>query len=314
MTTYFIRRLLLLVPTLVLVTVMSFALMRIVPGDVITAKVGSSGNPESLDVIRHELGLDAPAHIQYFRFMGSLLTGNAPQSLWSSKSVATAFVDAIPVTMELAILAILMSILIAVPVGILSAIMQDHPVDYIARVGVVLGISMPDFWIATVLIVVLSKYMGYLPPLEYVAINRDPVTNLSQFALPAAILGYRLSAVSARMIRSAMIEVIRQDYIRTARAKGLNGYVILTRHAMKNAFIPVITIWGNQVAVVLSGTVILESIFSLPGVGQTTFTAIQQRDYTQIQFNVLIMATIVVFVNMFVDVVYGWFDPRIRYA
>jgi peptide/nickel transport system permease protein len=172
---------------------------------------------------------------------------------------------------------------------------------------------VPDFWIATALIVYLSLYFGYLPPLGYVSFWEDPLRNLSQFYLPALILGYRLSATTTRMIRSTMLEVLRQDYIRTAWAKGLRERAVISRHAMKNALIPVITIWGGQTAIIFGGTVILESIFSLPGVGQMSLTAIQQRDYTQIQFNVLMLASIIVFIHLLVDLSYGWLDPRIRY-
>jgi peptide/nickel transport system permease protein len=310
---YIIRRVLLAVPTLLLVTLGSFALIRLVPGDVVVAKVGDSGNHADLDKVRHELGLDAPFHIQYFRFIGGVLTGDPPKSLWTSRSVAGEFFERLPTSMELGVIAMAISVLVAVPAGVISAVRQDRAIDYIARVGAILGTSMPDFWIATALVVFLSLNFGYLPPLGYVSLREDPIRNLSQLYLPAIILGYRLSATTTRMVRSTMLEVLRQDYIRTAWAKGLRERSVVSRHAMKNTLIPVITIWGSQISIIFGGTVILESIFSLPGVGQMSLTAIQQRDYTQIQFNVLMMASIIVLINLLVDLTYGWLDPRIRY-
>ncbi len=314
MQAYIIRRLLLSLPTLVLVTVGSFALIRLVPGDVVVAKVAGSGNTANLDQIRHDLGLDKPFYTQYGHFIGGILTGRPAKSLWSSKSVAREFFHALPISLELGLLAMAFSITIAIPAGVISAIRRDRPIDYVARVFTVLGTSIPDFWVATVLVVYLSLYFGYLPPLGYVAFRDDPLKNLSQFYLPVLILGYRLSSITARMVRSAMLEVLYQDYIRTAWAKGLRERIVILRHALKNALIPVITIWGSQAAIIFGGTVILESIFSLPGVGQQSLTAIQQRDYTQIQFNVLMVAGIVVVINLWVDLMYGWLDPRIRYA
>lgn len=313
MHTYIIRRLLLSLPTLFLVTVGSFALIRLVPGDVVLAKVGESGNLANLDKVRHELGLDAPFYVQYFRFIGGVLTGDPGDSLYSTRPVTGEFLSALPISLELGVLAMVTSVLIAIPAGIVSAIRQDRPIDYVARVLAVLGTSMPDFWIATVLVVFLSLYFDYLPPLGYVSIFDDPIKNLSQLYLPALILGYRLSATTTRMVRSTMLEVLRQDYIRTAWAKGLRERAVISRHAIKNALIPVITIWGSQMAIIFGGTVILETIFALPGVGRVTLTAIQQRDYTQIQFNVLMLASIIVFINLVIDMAYGWLDPRIRY-
>ncbi len=310
---YLIRRILLALPTLILVTVGSFALIRLVPGDVVIAKVGESGSHADLDKVRHDLGLDAPFHVQYFRFVRGILTGKPPKSLWSSRSVAREFFDRLPTSLELGLIAMAISVAIAIPAGIASAVRQDRLIDYVARVGAILGTSVPDFWIATALVVYLSLYFGYLPPLGYVSFREDPIKNLSQLYLPAIILGYRLAATTTRMIRSTMLDVLRQDYIRTAWAKGLRERAVINRHAVKNMLIPVVTIWGSQLAIVFGGTVILESIFSLPGVGQMSLTAIQQRDYTQIQFNVLVLATIIVMLNLFVDLTYGWLDPRIRY-
>ncbi|MFN8557040.1 MAG: ABC transporter permease [Dehalococcoidia bacterium] len=310
---YIIRRLLLSIPTLVLVTIGSFALIRLVPGDVVLAKVGESGNTANLDKIRAELGLDQPFLVQYFRFVGGVLKGDPGNSLWSTKPVTSEFLDALPVSLELGILAMITSVIIAIPTGIVSAIRQDKIIDYVARLFAIIGTSIPDYWLATVCVVYFALWFGYLPPLGFVGPFQDPTKNLSQIYLPGLILGYRLAATTTRMVRSQMLEVLRQDYIRTAWAKGLRERSVIASHAMKNSLIPVVTIWGTQISVIFGGTVILESIFALPGVGRLTFTAIQQRDYTQIQFNVLALASIIVLVNLAVDLAYGWLDPRIRY-
>jgi peptide/nickel transport system permease protein len=315
MYTYIIRRLLLSLPTLILVTLGAFFLIRLVPGDVLIAKIGASGNLDvgDLSKARHELGLDAPAYVQYFRFLRGVVTGSPGHSLYDSKPVAGKFLEALPISMELGLLAMVISVVIAVPAGVISAVRQDRPLDYVFRLFAILGTSLPDFWIAIILVVYLSLWFGYLPQLGYVSFFHDPLTNLGQFYLPALVLGYRLSAYTTRMMRSTMLEVINQDYIRTAWAKGLKERAVITRHAMKNALIPVVTIWGSQAAIIFGGTVILEVIFALPGVGRLTFTAIEQRDYTGIQFYVLMIASIIVFINLAVDLLYGWLDPRIRY-
>jgi len=219
----------------------------------------------------------------------------------------------IPVSAELAALAIVLALVIAIPVGVISAIRQDTFLDYIGRLVAISGLSLPDFWLGTVMLMMLSLWFRWLPPIGYVPFFTNPLANLQQFVFPALILGFRLSATSMRMTRSTMLEVLRQDYIRTAWSKGLRERVVIYRHALKNAMIPVITIIGTQFSVLLGGTVIMETIFVLPGVGRLTLDSIFNRDYTQLQGNVLFLAMVMVTANLVVDLSYAWFDPRIRY-
>jgi peptide/nickel transport system permease protein len=311
---YIVQRLLLAIPTIILVSLIAASLIRLVPGDVVLAKVAESGNTQNIDVLRAELGLDVPFPQQYVEFMWGLVTLNPGDSLYTTQPVAGEFWDAFPVTLELGFLAIVLSVVIAIPLGAVSAMRPDSWVDHGARMFAVFGLAVPDFWIATVLVVYLSLYLGYLPPLGYAEFYEDPLRNLSQVYLPVLILGYRLAGISIRMMRSTMLDVLGQDYIRTARSKGLAERVVVIRHALKNAMIPVLTIVGTQVGFIIGGSVILETIFGLPGVGRLTFSAIQQRDYTQVQFNVVMLGTFLVLTNLAVDLVYGWLDPRIRYG
>lgn len=242
------------------------------------------------------------------------MTGNPEKSLYTRKPVQKEFARALPVTVELGLLAIIISVVIAIPLGVLSAVRADTWVDHVARLFAITGLATPDFWLATVLVVYMALWLDYLPPAGFDSILRSPITNLNQLALPSLILGYRLAGITIRMMRSTMLDVMNQDYVRTARAKGLTELTVLSRHAMRNAMIPVTTIIGVQVSFILGGSVILEAIFGLPGVGLLTFTAIQQRDYTQIQFNVVVLASMLVLTNLLVDLLYGFLDPRIRYG
>jgi peptide/nickel transport system permease protein len=313
-TAYIARRLLLAIPTLLLSSLLVFLLIHLVPGDVIVAKLGEAGlvKPEAIEAARQELGLDKPVYVQYLDWLWGIVRLDPGNSLWSRLPALDLLLKAVPVSVELAFLAMLVSIVLAIPLGVISAVKQDSAIDHVVRVVSVAGVAMPDFWIAIVVIVFLSKQFGYLPPVFYKSFTEDPLTNLSQMMIPALILGYRLAAGTMRMTRSAMLETLRQDYIRTARAKGLRGKTIIMRHALKNAMIPTITIMGTQFGFLIGGTVIMESIFALPGVGQLTLVSIQRRDYIQIQLNVLFIAALLTVLNLIVDVAYGWFDPRLR--
>lgn len=314
MRNYIIQRLFLAIPTIILVSVIAAGLIRLVPGDVVLAKIAESGNTENIELIRAELGLDVSFPEQYVKFMWGLVTGNPGNSLYTTRPVSGEFFDALPVTAELGLLAIVLSIVIAIPLGALSALRPDSLIDHASRLFAILGLAIPDFWLATVLVVYLSLYLGYLPPLGYEEFYENPVKNLSQVYLPVLILGYRLAGISIRMMRSTMLDVLSQDYIRTARAKGLAERAVVVKHALKNALIPVVTIIGTQVGFILGGSVILEVIFGLPGVGRLTLNAIQQRDYTQVQFNVVMLGSFLVFTNLAIDLIYGLLDPRIRYG
>jgi peptide/nickel transport system permease protein len=313
---YIMRRLLLTVPILALVAVITFTLLRLVPGDVLMAQIGEGGNysPERLDAMRKSMGLDDPLIVQLGRWGADLARGDFGQSLLTSQPTLDAFARASRVTIELGILSIIIGLVIAIPLGVASAAKQDTPVDWLARVVATIGVSAPDFWVGTAFIVFAGLWWHYSAPFGFISPFSDPVGNLQQMAVPALILGFRQSAVTMRLVRATMLEVLRQDYVRTAHAKGLNSYRVMASHALRNALIPVVTVVGSQIGFLLGGTVIVESLFSLPGVGQLTFNAIQQRDYAQVQTNMLLLGTTVVLANLITDLSYGILDPRIRYS
>jgi peptide/nickel transport system permease protein len=314
MQTYLMRRLLTGVFVLWGISVLVFSMVRLIPGDVVTAIMAESGtaDPEEAARLRHELGLDQPAAEQYVRWLGDVVRGDLGNSLWSGQSIAAQFSDTLPVTIQLALMAMILALLIAVPVGVLSAIRQDTALDYGARVFAIFGVSIPDFLLGSLLLTWLVTTFGWAPRIVYVPPWEDPVGNLTQFLLPAAVLGYRFSATSMRMMRSALLEVLRDDYIRTAWAKGLRERVVVMRHALKNAFIPVITIIGMQTGYLLAGSVVVETVFNLPGMGQLLVQGIHVRDYTQVQASVLFIGAVMVLMNLLVDISYAWFDPRVR--
>jgi peptide/nickel transport system permease protein len=270
--------------------------------------------PENLEKARQELGLDRPFLRQYYTWISGVLRGDLGYSLTSRRPVLQELLKRISLTSHLAIMSLVIALLIALPVGVLSAVRQDTAADYIGRLFAILGLSLPDFWLATVVITFLAIWFQWIPPIGFAPVWVDPARNLSQLLLPALIIGARLAAVSMRMTRSSLLEVLRQDYIRTAWAKGLRQRVVIMKHAFKNAFIPVITIVGQQFSVLLGGTVIVEFIFLQPGVGSLMLDAVVLRDYTLIQGAVMFFAAVTVVMNLLVDLSYAWLDPRIRYS
>jgi len=312
---YVLRRLLLVLPVLVLSSLVVFGLMRVMPGDALTALMAESGNvsERELQKLRKDLGLDRPYHEQYILWIWQMVTFNPGYSIFTGDAISVSLKKAIPVTIELAALALAFGLLIAIPVGVLSATRQDQPTDYIGRLVAISGLSFPDFWLATLVITFAAIWFGWIPPLGYTSVWESPWRNIQQFLLPAAILGFRLSAATMRMTRSTLLEVLREDYVRTAWAKGLDERLIVYKHALKNALIPVITIVGGQLGGLLAGTVIIETIFALPGLGRLTVEAIMFRDYPVVQTNVMLAATVLVTINLLVDLTYAWLDPRIRY-
>jgi len=313
---YITRRLLLAIPTLVLVSLGVFSLLRLIPGDTVMALIADAGMvpKENLDAVRHQLGLDAPFAVQYVHWIGGILTGDFGSSLITKKPVLGELAHALPVTLELALLSLGVSLSVALPLGVISAMNHNSPIDHVARFLSVIGIAVPDFWLGTLVILGLSLWLHYLPPTGFVSLFADPARNLEQVWIPVVIIGVRLSAITTRMTRSMMLDVLHQDFIRTAIAKGVTYRRMLIRHALKNALIPVVTVVGNQFAALMAGALVMETLFSLPGVGQLTFTSIQRRDYAQIQGNVMALASLVVLINLSVDVLYAWLDPRIRYT
>jgi peptide/nickel transport system permease protein len=313
---YVIRRLLLSVPVLLLSSLIVFGLMRVMPGDALTALMGESGNvgAKDLERLRKDLGLDRAYHEQYAIWVWQMVSLNPGYSIFTNEPIPVALKKAIPVTLELATLAIILGLTIAIPVGVLSATRQDTAPDYVGRVVAVSGLSMPEFWLGTLVITFAAIWFNWIPPIGYVSLWDSPWRNLQQFLIPAAILGFRLSAATMRMTRSTVLEVLREDYVRTAWAKGLAGKIVVYKHALKNALIPVVTIVGGQLGTLLAGTVVIETIFALPGMGRLTVEAILYRDYPIVQTNVMLVAATLVTLNLIVDLTYAWLDPRIRYA
>ncbi len=312
---YILRRLFLAVPVLVLSSLIVFSLMRVMPGDALTALMGESGNvgPKELAKLRGDLGLDRPYYQQYLIWTWSMVSFNPGYSIFTNEPIGVALKKSIPVTIELAVLAMILGLVIAIPIGVLSATRQDSRADYAGRLMAISGLSMPDFWLGTLVITFAAIWFSWIPKIGYVSFWESPWQNLQQFLLPAAVLGFRLSAATMRMTRSTVLEVLREDYVRTAWAKGLGERIIVYKHALKNALIPVITLVGGQLGTLLAGTVIVETIFALPGMGRLTVEAIFFRDYPVVQTNVMLIAAALVTLNLVVDLTYAWLDPRIRY-
>ena len=312
---YIIRRLLLAIPVLFLTSLIVFGLMRVMPGDALTALMAESGNvsERELQKLRKDLGLDLPYHEQYLIWLWQMVSLNPGDSIFTGEPIPEALKKSLPVTLELALLAMILGLVIAIPIGVLSATRQDKPSDYVGRLVAVSGLSLPDFWLGTLVITFAAIWFGWIPPLGYTSFWESPWTNLQQFLLPAGVLGFRLSAATMRMTRSTLLEVLREDYVRTAWAKGLGERMIIYKHALKNALIPVVTIVGGQLGTLLAGTVIVETIFALPGMGRLTGEAILFRDYPIVQTNVMLVAGTLVALNLLVDLTYAWLDPRIRY-
>jgi peptide/nickel transport system permease protein len=309
------RRLLQGLLVLWLVSLLIFSLVRILPGDAVIMQLDQAAapTPEVLAHARQQLGLDRPFLEQYRTWIAGAVQGDLGRSLITRRPVTQELLRRINLTSHLAVMSVIVALLIALPVGVLSAVRQDTASDYVGRLFAVLGLSLPDFWLATVVITFLAIWFQWIPPIGFAPIWDDPVRCLSQLGIPALIIGARLAAVSMRMTRSSLLEVLRQDYIRTARAKGARERAVIVQHALKNAFIPVITVVGQQFSVLLGGTVIVEFIFLQPGVGSLMLDAVLLRDYTLIQGAVLFFAAVIVVANLLVDLSYAWLDPRIRY-
>ena len=316
---YVAKRLLLVFPTIILVTLIVFVIMRLMPGDpallILTGHSGvSQFTRDELQDLRHELGTDRPIYVQYATWMGGILRGDFGESMFYETPVTDDLKARIPVTLQLAFMAIVIAVLIAVPLGVLSAVKQDTAIDYVARIFTITGVAIPTFVSGILVVFFLVLVFGWLPPLGYATLWKDPLKNLQQMIFPALALGLYDTSFIARVTRSAMLEVLRDDYVRTARSKGLTEFVVIARHALKNALLPVITISGWQLGRLIAGTVIIEIIFLLPGVGRLLVDSIFQRDFTMIQAVIILTATLVLLLNLLIDLVYAFLDPRIRYA
>ena len=317
MRTYLAKRLLLIVPTLFGVAAVVFLIMRVIPGDVTLLILGGDQvgriDPQQLAAMRHQLGLDQPLAVQFGHWLWGVLRLDFGTSLWTGQPVIEEVLIRLPLSLEVAILATIVSVLLAIPLGMLAAVRQDTWVDYVIRVVSIGGQAIPSFWVGILVILFLVIYFGWGPPLEFTPPWVDPWANFQQLVWPVLTVGYRYAAVTTRMTRSTVLEVLREDYIRTAWAKGLRERVVVIRHALKNAMLPVIALVGTEFAFLIGGLVVTETVFTLNGVGRFVVDAVAHRDYPVVQALVFLIALCFVVVNLLIDLTYAWFDPRIRY-
>src|SRR3989304_2108588 len=314
---YILRRFLLMIPTLLGVAVLVFFLLRVAPGDIVELKyagVGAFVSQEALDMERAQLGLDKPLWKQLIDWIWGIVRLDFGTSMWTGRPITYEIAIRLQLSLQLAIMATIVAVLLSIPLGTIAALRQDTWVDYVVRVFSIAGLAMPSFWLAILIILGFLIFFRWLPPMFFTPIWVDPWANLSQLIWPALAVGYRYSAVATRMTRSSMLEVLREDYVRTARAKGLWEQVVVVRHAMKNAMLPVITVLGLEFAFLIGGLVVTEQVFNLNGLGMLFVESIARRDYTMTQALVLLTGFTFIFVNFLVDLLYAWFDPRIRYG
>ena len=319
MRAYIVRRLLLILPTLFILSILVFLSVRFIPGDVVDVMIGRMEmlSPGSIDreSVERRLGLDLPVWVQYGRWLGDIfLHGSLGESLMGRGAVEQKIIDRLPVTIELGLMAILIGLVIALPVGIYSAMRQDTAADYVGRSIAIIGLATPNFWLGIMVMIYPAIWWGWSPPLELVSFTEDPLGNLWGFFIPSLILGTASAAATMRMTRTMMLEVLRQDYIRTAWSKGLKERAVVMRHAVKNALIPVVTLIGLQLPILVGGAVIMENIFNLPGLGRLLLNALNNRDYPMVSGINLVFATGVVGINLIIDLIYPFLDPRVRYS
>ena len=317
MTTYVIRRLLLAVPTLFILTVLVFMLVRFLPGNIIDLMEAD------LDALDWEIdregflrlmGLDVPFYVQYARWMGGMfLHGTLGDSLFAGHTVEEKIIASLPVTVQLGAMSFVLAQLIALPVGIYSAIRQDTPADYVARTIAIIGMATPNFWLALMVMIYPTIWWGWAPPIEYIPFTENPLGSIGMLIIPSVIVGTAMSAGTMRLTRTMMLEVLRQDYVRTARSKGLKERVVIYRHSVKNALIPIVTVVGGQLPILIGGSVIIENIFVLPGLGRLFVDALAQRDYPMVSGINLFFGTVILLNNLFIDLLYPYVDPRVRY-
>jgi peptide/nickel transport system permease protein len=317
MQAYVIRRVLALVPTLIFASLIVFITVRMIPGDVIDLMLSTNdigADKKSREQLEEALGLNQPVYIQYFRWLGAiLLDGSLGKSLWQNTSVMEDILHRLPLTFELGLMALIVALIVGIPIGVYSAVSQDTIGDYVTRSFAILALALPGFWVGTLVMVFPAIWWGWSPDVKLTPFTENPLRHMSQMAIPALILGKAFSAVVMRLTRTMMLEVMRQDYIRTALAKGLASRTTILRHALRNALIPVVTLVGLQAPVLVGGAVILEQIFVIPGMGLLLLEAVSQRDYPIITGVFLIVGVAVVFINLLVDLSYGLLDPKVRY-
>jgi len=316
MLTYLANRVLMMVPTLFGVAVLVFFLLRVVPGDIVEVKLRGDGgvvSAETLEFERKRMGLDKPLLAQFGDWMAGMATMDFGRSMWTDRPVSEEIGARIELSLQVAIMASIIAVLIAVPLGTLSALFHDTPIDYGIRLFTIAGLAVPSFWLGMLVILSLLSFFNWLPPITYTPLYVDPIANLSQLIWPALAVGYRYAAVVARMVRSSIVEVMKEDYIRTARAKGVYERLVVSRHAMRNAMLPAITVIGLEFAFLIGGLVVTEQVFNLNGIGKLFVQAVSRNDFTLIQTMVMLLSVIFILVNLIIDVLYAALDPRIRY-
>lgn len=311
---YVVQRILTAIPTLLIVTVMVFSIQRALPGDPAVILAGEERDPDVIAYIRAKYRLDEPIPVQYVAWLSSIARGDMGRSMRTGEPVTSLIATKLPVTVELALASIFVALLIAIPAGVVAAARKNSPLDVTGTVLALSGLSIPNFWLGIMLILVVSVNLGWLPASGYVSLSEDPIGNLKRMIMPAFVLGTGLAAVLMRQLRSSMLEILTQDFVRTARAKGVSGFLVLIRHALRNALIPVVTILGLQLGALLSGAVLTEQVFTIPGFGKLVVDAVFNRDYAVVQGVVLFTATAYIVINLFVDVLYAVLDPRIAGA
>jgi len=315
---FILHRILLMIPTLLGVAILVFFMLRLMPGDpVATMLLGDAGganiSKEVIEAERARLGLDQPLYVQFFKWFWGTLQGDFGYSMWTGRPVAYEIGIRLELSLQVAIMATVLAILLALPLGTLSAIFKDTWIDQTIRVFSIAGLAVPSFWLGMIIILLLLTYFSWIPPLTFTSLWVDPWTNLSQLIWPALAVGYRYSAVSTRMMRSSILEVLQEDYIRTARAKGVAERLVVARHAMRNALLPVVTVIGLEFAFLIGGLVVTEQVFNLNGIGRLFVQAVARSDFTMIQALVLLVSVFFVVVNFVMDLMYAFLDPRIRY-
>ena len=315
---YTVNRFLLMIPTLLGLAILVFFLLRLMPGDpVATMLLGDAGganiSPDVIVAERARLGLDKPLYVQFFKWMGGVLQGDFGYSMWTGRPVIYEIAIRLELSLQVAVMATILAILLALPLGTLSAIFKDTWIDQSIRVFSIAGLAVPSFWLGMIVILLLLTYFSWIPPLTFTSIWEDPLENLSQLIWPALAVGYRYSAVATRMMRSSILEVLQEDYIRTARAKGVRERLVVARHAMRNAMLPVVTVIGLEFAFLIGGLVVTEQVFNLNGIGKLFVQAVARSDFTMIQSLVLLVSVFFVLINFVIDMLYALLDPRIRY-
>ncbi|MCC7363812.1 MAG: ABC transporter permease [Dehalococcoidia bacterium] len=314
MTAYILRRVLLIVPLLLLLTIFAFVLNSVVPGDPTGAILGENANPEAKRQVEQELGLDRPMVVRYLDWLGNAAQGDFGRSYVNRQPITQQLQDRFPVTLELALVALVVATLLGIPLGVIAAVRPGSIVDRLAMVFAVAGVALPNFFLATLLVLFFSVKLHWLPATGWIPFSEDPVEHIRHVILPAATLVLTPTAIIARMMRTSMVGVLAEDYVRTARAKGLRKFTVVVRHALRNAMIPTLTVLGLQLSALLGGTIIIESVFGLPGLGRLALTAVTGHDSPTIQAVVLLIGTGVLTISLLVDLLYAYVNPRIRYA